>query len=693
MASDSESRSSSGVSSGFETTSSNQNTSASLVSSSSSPKSTSHLGTVGSTSYTSTRLQAGTTPGTTSNTPVTSFRPDASTISAEPEPTSSSTPSTSPGSTHPSESDVTTGPSKPSNFTLVFDSGQCANLGVPKLTVLGFPPWPGELVPVGEARYTASLSSNNLEGMAFAFLADSGERCGNSGKCVYVTMFYDTTGIRVQVLRVGTEMYPFSLWVDGGRQPDGVPADSQMNKYNCWGWAKSECPFMFVHDGDPLYAVTTVIPDATIHIVFCPSDGPAVSSIGSDTALATDIAGVETGIIIATEVPVAVSTFLVPAGITLSKPMESTLPSPISALAFLPVPTIVTGSTGVPTATLTTSAAVSSAFSAVTDDQGSVISTISYNLTIPASPAPTPPAVPFTTRSWTTHMTINGSTVPAIGGLVEVLTTLSETYVLKPNTTIPLKFLKSMSTESVRSMQTSLPSAIPSLSPDGPSTRKNNTIAGAVVGTLLGITLLFVFIWAAFVKHRRQQKRAPDYADCKPPMWGSRSVLVPGPRGDSVLDLDSGPEPRVSLVEPWIEKQEIPQTCQKIQRNIREGRGQMVNVAPGRGAVTVASIGRACNGSRPPKSANRATTQLQNGALTDSRAHNNTQPSNQFSREVIGVSLTALVPMRSPPPMVPELQPLTQSSSPPHNDEQTQETAIPPRYNEAWNIRQPFSSG
>ncbi|QRV79733.1 hypothetical protein RhiJN_07748 [Ceratobasidium sp. AG-Ba] len=632
------------------------------------------------------------TPTAANVAPTASFRPDASTLSTRSEQTPSIT-SLFPETTTTSEPDTATESIQSSNFTLIFDSGKCANLGVPKLEFTGPRPWSDELIPLGDHQYTVSLPSNTKEGMAYAFFVDNGEKCGYFAACILVTMFYDTKGARIQILRLGSEMYPFSLWVDGGRQPNGALADSQMNKYNCWGWSESECPFILAHDGDPPYAVTTPIPDATIHIVFCPADGPAASFIGSNTARATEIGGVDTGVIIATEVPVPISTFLVPSSTTFSKPRESTPPDPISALTFLPVPTILTDSAGAPTVTLTVSAAVSPAFSTIKDTQGSAISTISYNLTIPASPAPTPPAIPFTTRSWTTYMTINGSTVPAIGGQVEVLTTLSETYVLKPNTTIPLKFLSSMSTESVRSTQSSLPSAIPSLSPDGLSTRKNGTIAGAVVGSLLGITLLLVFIWAAFVKHRRQQKCTPDYADYRSPMWGSRSVLVPVPRGGSVLDLDSQPGPRVSLVEPWVEQQEVPKTCQKIQRNIGEGRGRMVNVALGHGAVTVASIERAHNRDRPPKSANRVTTQPQNRALTDSRAQHNTQLSNQFSREVVGVPLTAVVPMQSPPPMVPEVQTLTQSSSPPHNDDQAQEAAIPPRYNEAWNIRQPFSSG
>ncbi|KAG9092833.1 hypothetical protein FS749_015406, partial [Ceratobasidium sp. UAMH 11750] len=130
---------------------------------------------------------------------------------------------------------------------------------------------------------------------------------------------------------------------------------------------------------------------------------------------------------------------------------------PESGVSLVAVPTTITDSVGMPIATSILGAQVIPTFSAITDSRGSIISTVPYNLTITAPPpTPTPPPQTlYTLTSWTTWITVNGSTVPAIAGQVGVLTTVPVTYALEPDTTIAVGVLSSISVESTR---TALPS-------------------------------------------------------------------------------------------------------------------------------------------------------------------------------------------------------------------------------------------
>ncbi|KDN41399.1 hypothetical protein RSAG8_07514, partial [Rhizoctonia solani AG-8 WAC10335] len=127
-------------------------------------------------------------------------------------------------------------------------------------------------------------------------------------------------------------------------------------------------------------------------------------------------------------------------------------------------------------------------YSGITNSLGSVVSTLSYDATV--SPAPITTSAPdsqYVITSWTTWMTVNGSTVPAIAGEVGILSTIPITYMLEPSTTIPVAELSSRSIESAR---TSSPSPTTAASSDNSQTRQNHggKIAGAVVGTLVGWT-------------------------------------------------------------------------------------------------------------------------------------------------------------------------------------------------------------
>lgn len=156
-----------------------------------------------------------------------------------------------------------------------------------------------------------------------------------------------------------------------------------------------------------------------------------------------------------------------------------------------------------------------------------------------------------------------------------MLTTVSETYVFGPSTTVPLSVYSSISAESARSIQTSLPSDPPSSGSHSSSTRRV-TIIAAVIGSLVGIALVSVLVWVALIKYKRRQRCTPDYAECRPSMWGSRSVIGSSLKGDSTLDLNHEPEPRASFVEPWTQHEGLPQTSRKMQREMEEHRAVLV---------------------------------------------------------------------------------------------------------------------
>ncbi|QRW12859.1 hypothetical protein RhiLY_11858 [Ceratobasidium sp. AG-Ba] len=617
--------------------------------------------------------------------PAATIKPTAPAIPAvESRPATTSTspnPTLSPGTDNPQSS------AHSPTFNIILDSGKCASLGIPSLTDFSNDFSAYELAPLGDHQFTASLTAKSEQDQAFAFMVDGGERCGALKDCLYMLMSYGADGMKIQVIRVGNRMYPFSIWMDGGRQPNGALADSQTSKYNCWGWSESECPLMLLSITET-YAVSSSVAGATVHITFCPEDGPDASSIGPSNTTIVHVATVRiTEGVIKTETFTPVSTFLLPLT-GLPEPRESLLHESISPIASIPVPTTLTDSLGRPTLTSIVNAAVLPTFSMVTEGRGSAVGTVSYNLTTFIPPSPTsPPETVLSTMSWTTYMTIEGSTVPAIGGQVGILTTISETYVFEENTMLPLKVYSSISAESTRSTQTSLPSTLTSSSAHADLTRRTTVIV-ATVGSLVGITLVSVLVWAALLKHSKRKSRTPDYAECQPSMWSSRSAVRPSPRGGSTLDLDREPEPRASFIEPWTEYDQAPSESRKIQREMEERGGGSMVAGPSRGVTTVnSSREHAYSGLRSSKSADRIPPQ----PLPEPPARAGPLLVVRLPQEPTDYSPPAVTPrpllQSTPPPMPLPLQPHTPAPQSRYEGEPVGSTAIPPTYNEAWNIR------
>ncbi|QRV76912.1 hypothetical protein RhiJN_19757 [Ceratobasidium sp. AG-Ba] len=254
-----------------------------------------------------------------------------------------------------------------------------------------------------------------------------------------------------------------------------------------------------------------------------------------------------------------------------------------SGIVMIPTATTFTDSLGVSVATSVVNGVVVPTFSTVVGNKGLALSTITYSVTaITAAPIPPttpPPDTLFTLTSWTTYMSANGSTVPAIAGQVGVLTTVSETYILEPSTTIPLDYFTSVV---LRSTRTSLPSGPPSGSANTSSTSQASTVAATVVGSLVGITLLGVFLWVVCIKYRRRKRRAPDYAGCLSPTRGLKMADESRLCQESTLDLDGELQPRSSLVEPWVEDRQRSLPSRKIEREMEERGGRLV--VPGRSA-------------------------------------------------------------------------------------------------------------
>ncbi|QRV84232.1 hypothetical protein RhiJN_12248 [Ceratobasidium sp. AG-Ba] len=363
----------------------------------------------------------------------------------------------------------------------------------------------------------------------------------------------------------------------------------------------------------------------------------------------------------------------------------STFPEPIPPIASIPVPTTLIDSLGTPTLTSTINAAVFPTSSTVTDSRGSAISTASYNVTVPISPPPTLLPTPvFRTTSWTTYMTVNGSTVPAIGGRVDVLTTVSKTYVFGPSTTLPLSVYSSISAESARSIQTSLPSDPPSSKSYSASTRRV-TIIAAVIGCLVGIALVTVLVLVVLAKYRRRQRCAPDYAERQSSMWGSRLGARSSSRGDSTLDLNREPEPNASFVEPWTEQERPPQTSRKMQREMEQHTAGLVVTGPILGAGP--SGEHAYNSVWHGKRANRLRSEPEPGRpVWILPVVRTPQELADPAPPVVSVPpITQSVPLPAPSQLQPDTQ-VARSGS-----ERAGDTVIPPRYNEAWNIRNPPS--
>ncbi|KAG8703501.1 hypothetical protein FRC09_004121 [Ceratobasidium sp. 395] len=718
---------------------------------------------------------------------------------------------------------------------LVIDTGTCSDVGKPKV-VPAANTRPRELESLGNGRYTTTLNINNwYEREVNIWLEDHAPRCGSQGVCTLVYALFDADRLKLSVSRSGDRdytMYPLSFWSDGGELYDGTRADSEANKYNCWGWSESECPFANKFFTDPEYTLSTTTSNATTYITFCPPDGPAYSDVPSNPHPAGRPPGTEvTEIVASAPSTMPVSTIyqtvattrtrgqgvMIPGAETTSvgaAPTPSTTPAPnaendppracppgpdastcvvfntlapleeqstvpvgkpffasiimttvsgvaepvttvpvetsemqifptfwnLDSTTVVPVatgtptptrprtenepsptllgfPTTLTDSLGSPIATSTVGAQVIPTFSAITDTRGSVISKIPLNLTttIPP-PTPTPPPESFILTSWTTWTTVNGSTIPILGGQVGVLTTVPVTYVLQPDTTIPLVVYSSISAQSTR---TSIPSATAqAVTEQTAQGNRASKIAGAIVGTLVGLTLLGVLFWVLCTKRNRRRQRTPDYAAQRSPVWGPSGGFgsAESSRQGSQLDLDSEPEPRASFVEPWVEQGRPRGQNRKMQREMEEYGGGVLAAAagPSRRDTTGASssVGRSYDALRPGKSANRVPAELRPEPLNHWPMRNNTlssihsQGSSSGHNHTPAVLQSPSAPARTPParslsapvsPAPASTQPLppvpvrpTYSQEP--IEEEPRHNAIPPLYNEAWNIRPARSS-
>ncbi|KAG9087146.1 hypothetical protein FRC07_012894, partial [Ceratobasidium sp. 392] len=334
----------------------------------------------------------------------------------------------------------------------------------------------------------------------------------------------------------------------------------------------------------------------------------------------------------------------------------------------------------------------------------------SLDVTIPA-PSPTvtpPPQSTVTLTSWTTWITVNGSTVPAIAGQVGVLTTVNVTYVLEPGTKIPVGDLSSISVESTR---TSLPSVTAQAATEQ-TTQGNRAskIAGAIVGTLVGLTLLGVLLWVVCMKRRRRQ-RAPDYAAARSPIWGPSGGLgsADSSRSGSQLDLDSEPQPRASFVEPWVDRSRPQEQSRKMQREMEEYGGGILAAGPSRRTTTgpSSSVGHAYDALRHSKSANRVPPELRPEPLSNWPMRNNTLSSIHSQGSSSGHNHVPDAPQSPPAPVQSPSAPVSPASAPTQPlpplpahrqysqqpiEEEPRHNAIPPLYNEAWNIQPARSS-
>ncbi|KAH7330658.1 hypothetical protein B0J17DRAFT_159506 [Rhizoctonia solani] len=361
-------------------------------------------------------------------------------------------------------------------------------------------------------------------------------------------------------------------------------------------------------------------------------------------------------------------------------------------------------------------------YSDITDSLGSVVSTLSYDVPVSSvvSPAPTITSAPnsqYVITSWTTWMTVNGSTVPAIAGEVGILSTIPITYMLEPSTIIPVAEISSRSVESIR---TSSPSATIAASSDNDQTKQNQggKIAGAVVGTLVGLVLGSLLLWYIF--YRRQRRQRLDHFARGDPAWlAPRYENGSGGGSRLLVDLDEEPRMRNSYVEPWVAPRSVAQTSSGGKASQRE----MENVSGGHGVSTVAGPSREVESSsneggsswfQPESSDNHVPV----AAVTrpgKSIARNEPTrrpdlvlqrpvPSHYHTPSLANPSLSLLpTPFQNEPPspLTPPSPPSqaalipSRVSPPPRaepsqrryvdDEEQVRHNAIPPLYNEAWN--------
>ncbi|KAG8700777.1 hypothetical protein FRC11_012677, partial [Ceratobasidium sp. 423] len=573
---------------------------------------------------------------------------------------------------------------------LIIDLGDCAGFTSPRLLLERGEL--GDLVAIGTGRFAIEMKtelSTEVFGLVLS-LKDDGVRCGNgyTAACTSVELSFGVvSGVTASVLRAGdygVDMYPFSMWMEDGVTWGAQLANSTEQMYNCWGWSQEECPYAFANGGDAGWTVSSENPTGLVYVGFCPSDGPKCKPTPTTTSLTVKSTDVETS-----------------SGHTRTRTRRPTAATPSESDISI--------STSTPTVVPT--------YSAITNSLGSVVSTLSYNATV--SPAPTTTSAPdsqYIITSWTTWMTVNGSTVPAIAGEVGVLSTIPITYMLEPSTTIPVAEISSRSVESTRTSSPS-PSTAASSDDGRVKSSRGGKIAGAIVGALVGLALGSLLLWYVCYRRRRRQRR--DYFARGDPAWLSpRHDNGSGGGSRLLVDLDEEPRMRNSYIEPWVP----PRSATQSSRG-KASQPEMEGAPGGYGASTMAvpirehesssnegasswfqhessdtnhvfasvptrsgkSITRSEPTRRPdvapqrPAPSHYRTPSLANPSMSLLPTPFQNEPPSPFTPPS-PLSGAAMMPNRVSPP--PRAGPSQRRYV---DDEQIRHDAIPPLYNEAWN--------
>ncbi|QRW05809.1 hypothetical protein RhiLY_04808 [Ceratobasidium sp. AG-Ba] len=365
---------------------------------------------------------------------------------------------------------------------------------------------------------------------------------------------------------------------------------------------------------------------------------------------------------------------------------------------FIGFPTTITNSLGSPVLTLAIPATAIPTFSAVTDSQG-LVTNVAYNLTtVIPSPSPTPPPETlYTLTSWTTYSVENGSTIPLIGGQVGVLSTIRATYVLQPSTTILLEDFSSISAESTR---TSLPSATAeAIDSAGAGPTRQSKLAGIIIGSVVvGLALFSLVFWTMCFRRksrkRQRRRRAGSFARrslAGSSAPGSRLGLTPDSRDGSTLDLNGPARSRESVVEPWVVVHQGPTTSRKMQREMEELSGLVAAGSSRYAQRTAVAEGSSMGRTRDIQPAAKGTGLP---TLESLPIRNNTLSSILSIEESVPVSIhpnpNFVSEAAQSPAQLPLLPvPMHQLDPGEFAGGDSQLRAIPPRYNEAWNVPRP----
>ncbi|KAF8667450.1 hypothetical protein RHS04_09326 [Rhizoctonia solani] len=582
----------------------------------------------------------------------------------------------------------------------------------------------------------------------------------------------------VIISRKVTAMYPFSIWLEDGVAWDGRLTDSAEKNYHCWGWSDAECPNAFKNSGSNSvwWTLSSNNPTGSVYIDFCPPDGPTWSNVPPNPSSASlglsGPTGKSTYIVLPTQTTIPVSTFIRPIEVTkLGAPAPdddsftrgtrtffvgketithiSTFITPIAettrdgetgliigstttvletSFLGMPMPTRISSEANTSTAYLPiqTIRSPSTSFSApeaastysyITDSLGLVISTLTYDPTVPPAPTITSaPGAQYTFTSWSTWMTINGSIAPAIAGEVGVVSTVSETYLFESGSIIPVSELSTLSTKSA---QTGTPSPTGFAKTNGNSSGQSQggKIAGAVVGTLVGLVLGSLLLW--YICHRRQRRRRRDSFARGDPSWLAPRHEV-GSGSTSRLRVDLNEEPRMSrsYIEPWVPPRAMVQSSRKGDRPEMEHVPRVYGVS--KMAATSRETESSSNESGPTESnhsliipyqvpvttttqTSRSTSKNEPRHQPDVMASHQPVPTSHLNSSSANPSLS-LLPTPSlnespglltliTPPIRTVLLP-TQADPPTQagpsrrrhgrDEEQGGHDAIPPLYNEAW---------